>query len=91
MVVEGNPADVRCVNIVGLRRRGFTEQAIEKLRLAHKLLFRTSKPISHALKELRSKYGEDENIFHLADFVERTIAGRQGRAREIMRCRDGTI
>ncbi len=90
MVVEGNPADVRCVNTVGLRRRGFPEQTIEKLRLAHKLLFRTSKPISHALKELRTKYGDDENILHLADFVERTIAGKQGRAREIMRCQDET-
>lgn len=88
MTVEGNPAEVRCVNTVGLRRHGFTEVEIERLRTAHKILYRGEMPLSTTVERLRAKFGNDRHIAYLLQFIERTMAGKQGRARETLRCRD---
>jgi UDP-N-acetylglucosamine acyltransferase len=40
MVVDGNPLAVRGVNLVGLRRRDFSDQRISAIREMHKLLYR---------------------------------------------------
>ncbi len=40
MLVDGNPSEVRSVNLVGLRRRGFSSAEIRSLMEAHRLLFR---------------------------------------------------
>jgi len=88
MTVEGNPAGVRCVNTVGLRRHGFDEGTIERLRTAHKVLYRGQEPLSVAVRELRARFGNDKHINYLLDFIERSMAGRQGRARETLRCRE---
>ena len=88
MTVEGNPAEVRCVNSVGLRRHGFTQTALAALREAHRTLFRSHLPTSEALKELESRPALDENLRYLIEFMRRTMAGRSGRARETMRCRE---
>jgi len=88
MMVEGNPAEVRCVNTVGLRRHGFDEATIERLRTAHKMLYRGASPISKVVKELRASFPDDVHVKYLLDFIERSMAGKQGRAREILRCQN---
>jgi UDP-N-acetylglucosamine acyltransferase len=40
MVVDGNPLAVRGVNLVGLRRRDFSDQRVSAIREMHKLLYR---------------------------------------------------
>ena len=40
MVVDGNPLAVRGANLVGLRRRDFSDQRISAIREMHKLLYR---------------------------------------------------
>ena len=40
MVVDGNPLAVRGVNLVGLRRRAFSDERIAAIREMHKLLYR---------------------------------------------------
>ncbi len=40
MITDGNPSKVRCINVIGLRRRGITAEAISALHEAHRLIYR---------------------------------------------------
>ncbi|NNM28607.1 MAG: acyl-[acyl-carrier-protein]--UDP-N-acetylglucosamine O-acyltransferase, partial [Akkermansiaceae bacterium] len=39
MIADGNPASLRGLNLVGLQRRGFSEDAVRSLKAAYKALF----------------------------------------------------
>src|SRR5215467_16400157 len=40
MIVDGNPAETRTINKIGLERNGVSEEAQDALRRAYKILFR---------------------------------------------------
>ena len=44
-MVQGYPARLRGINIVGLRRRGFSDETIRLLRKAYRALFMTNAPL----------------------------------------------
>ena len=48
MVVDGNPLAVRGVNLVGLRRRNFSDERIAAIREMHKLLYRQGLTLGQA-------------------------------------------
>ena len=48
MVVDGNPLAVRGVNLVGLRRRAFSDERIAAIREMHKLLYRQGLTLEQA-------------------------------------------
>ena len=48
MVVDGNPLAVRGVNLVGLRRRDFSNARIAAIREMHKLIYRQGKTLDEA-------------------------------------------
>jgi UDP-N-acetylglucosamine acyltransferase len=48
MVVDGNPLAVRGVNLVGLRRRDFSNERLGAIREMHKLLYRQGKTLEEA-------------------------------------------
>lgn len=52
VIVDGNPAAVRGVNSVGLKRRGFTPTAIQGLKRAYKIIFRQALTIKQAVEIL---------------------------------------
>jgi UDP-N-acetylglucosamine acyltransferase len=78
---DGNPARVRGLNTVGLRRAGFTPESRRQLRRAYQLLFRTGLPLADALAELER--ATDEHVLHLARFIRDSRRGfaRAGRDR----------
>ena len=57
MIVEGNPATVRGINLVGLQRRGFSEESRRALKTAYKKLFLSKKD---NLTTLTDAFGENE-------------------------------
>ena len=72
-ITDGNPARLRGVNSVGLRRGGFTEDERRALKEAYRLLFRTTTPIQDALRELDQI--DDENVAHLVKFIRSSKRG----------------
>jgi len=52
MIVDGNPAEVRGVNLVGLERRGFSPDTIRALKEAYRILYRAKLNTKQALEEL---------------------------------------
>lgn len=87
MLVDGNPCKVRCINVVGLRRNGISEDSIEALHEAHRLLYRARVPLAQARDILQSHGRLTPEIEHLLRFVSDQHEGRHGRARERERAR----
>jgi len=86
MVTEGNPAKVRGVNTIGLRRRGFANDAIDALRRAQRLIWRSHLTASQAIAKLESERDSaPPEVVHLLDFLRDMHAGRQGRGRDVLR------
>ena len=75
------------VNVVGMRRRGISENAISLVRQAHKLLYREHLK----LDEIRSRFIEQTEgvlpieLVTLLNFCEMSSRGKNGRARETFR------
>ncbi|HEV2800764.1 MAG TPA: acyl-ACP--UDP-N-acetylglucosamine O-acyltransferase [Pyrinomonadaceae bacterium] len=74
---DGNPAHVRGLNTVGLRRAGFKPESRLALKRAYQLLFRTRLPLAEALARLEEE--DDEHVRHLANFIR---GSRRGFSRE---------
>jgi len=55
----GNPASARGMNVEGLRRRGFTAEAVTSLRRAYKTLYRDGLSLEQALVRLQAQAAEE--------------------------------
>ncbi len=82
MLVEGNPARPRCVNVVALKRNDFPPEYIRALTEAHRLLYRAKVGLDHAREILRSRSKLIPPVNHLLNFIQEQQEGRHGRARE---------
>jgi UDP-N-acetylglucosamine acyltransferase len=78
MLVEGNPARVRSLNLVGLKRRGFTSADIKLLKKAFRLLYHEGMSLTKAIEQL-DLLSEAESIQYLRNFLQlATSQGRRG-------------
>jgi UDP-N-acetylglucosamine acyltransferase len=77
MIVDGNPASTRGLNIVGLQRRGFAEQDVKALKTAYKKLFlKKDGNLSTALSSLKATAAADTpQVAHLIEFLEQSERG----------------
>jgi UDP-N-acetylglucosamine acyltransferase len=82
MLVDGQPARPRCVNIVALKRAAFSEEAIRALSEAHRLMYRAKVGLQHVREFLSGGPLLHPAVLQLMDFLEQQQQGRHGRARE---------
>ncbi len=75
MLVLGQPAVVRTINIEGLRRRGFSKQSIATIKKAYRTLYRHALPLEQALQELKSMCEQEPAVQVLVDSVESSKRG----------------
>jgi UDP-N-acetylglucosamine acyltransferase len=69
MIADGNPAEVRGVNMVGLERRGFSSEAVRDLREAYKILYRSNKNTAQAIDQLRHQFTNSAAVSSLITFI----------------------
>ena len=84
MILEGHPARVRKVNVIGLERAGIALDEIHALRRAFRRLFRGEEARAVALGELESEPG-GTLVRALVTALRRTELGLKGRYRETLR------
>jgi len=72
-ITDGNPARVRGINSVGLRRADFSDEARRALKDAYRTLFRSAVPVAEALDQLNDS--DDENVRHLVSFIRESRRG----------------
>jgi UDP-N-acetylglucosamine acyltransferase len=82
MLVDGHPTRPRCINVVALKRKNFSHEAIDSLAEAHRLLFRAKVGLAHARDILRGDDHATPEVAELLAFLERQQEGKHGRARE---------
>jgi UDP-N-acetylglucosamine acyltransferase len=75
MIVDGNPAEARTINKVGLERNGISEQSQAGLRQAYKILFREGLSISNALVKIESEVSRIPEVQHLVQFIRASERG----------------
>ncbi|QEG35018.1 acyl-ACP--UDP-N-acetylglucosamine O-acyltransferase [Bythopirellula goksoeyrii] len=85
MLAEGIAAHPRCINIVALKRRDFSSDAINSLAAAHRLLYRSKVGLTHAREILRTNNQETPEVQHLLSFIDNQQEGKHGRGRELRR------
>ncbi len=82
MMVDGNPAYIVGINIVGLRRAGFSEERRRNIKNAYKILFRKQLSLSNAIEILKKEYSKNEDLELLIDFIESSKRGIVNALRE---------
>jgi len=75
MLADGNPAETRTINKVGMERNGISEEAQAALKQAYKILFREGLTISNALTRIEAELSTLPEIQHLVDFTRRSERG----------------
>src|SRR5262244_194444 len=75
MLADGNPAETRTVNKVGMERNGVSEDAQEALRRAYKILFREGLTISNALVRIEKELPGLPEMQHLIAFTRSSSRG----------------
>ena len=63
---------------MGLRRHGFSEETIAKLKKAYKTVYREGLTLKEALERIMTEHGDAAEVRHFVEFVrgsERGFAG----------------
>lgn len=82
VIVDGNPATARAVNVVGLRRGGVEPETRQALQRAFRILYRSGLAPRSALERIRDEVPPLPLVTHLVEFIEnsrRGICGPPGR------------
>lgn len=77
MIIDGNPASTRGLNLVGLQRRGFSDEAIKSLKSGYKKLFlKKDGNLATALEALKSSNSAPTpELAHLMEFIASSQRG----------------
>jgi UDP-N-acetylglucosamine acyltransferase len=75
LIADGNPAEVRGVNVVGLERRGIPPETIRVLKESYRILYRAKLNTKQAVEELRRSFGDVGEAKELIEFIEQSERG----------------
>jgi UDP-N-acetylglucosamine acyltransferase len=75
MIADGNPAEIRGVNLVGLERNGFSPEKIKLIKKAFRLIYRSKFNTAQAVKAIGKELPPDEDILQIVDFIEKSERG----------------
>lgn len=75
LMIAGQNTSAFGINTVGLRRRGFTSEAIDTLRRAYKVIFRKGFTVQQALTELELMQGECPELIPMIDALNKSTRG----------------
>ncbi|ADK85470.1 acyl-(acyl-carrier-protein)--UDP-N-acetylglucosa mineO-acyltransferase [Desulfarculus baarsii DSM 2075] len=72
---EGNRAISHGLNVIGLKRAGFADEAIETLKQAYRIIFRTRTPLADALAQVRAEVPQTAEVRRMLEFIESSKRG----------------
>lgn len=74
-LATGETATLNGLNLVGLKRRGFTKPQIQSMLAAYRTLFDDEREFASRLEDTREKYGDNEIVQRILAFID-ADAGR---------------
>ena len=75
MIADGNPAEVRGVNVVGMERAGFSQEKIKTVRQAFRLIYRSKLNTKQALEAMEKELPGSEEVALIAAFIKDSERG----------------
>lgn len=66
---SGNRAQLYGLNLVGLKRRGFSDETIANLKKAYKIIFRSALSLEEAVKKVADELGSCNECMQLIEFI----------------------
>lgn len=75
VMASGNHAKLYGLNVIGLKRRGFTEETLNALKKAYRIVFRSSLLLSVALERVRSEVEDLPEVRHFVEFIQASERG----------------
>lgn len=86
VIIEGHPAKIRQVNIIGLEREGFSKEQVDEIKKVFRVLFRSNGlNRSKSLEELERQKNISPEVEYLITFLKNIDKGKSGRFRESFR------
>ncbi|MDO3379564.1 acyl-ACP--UDP-N-acetylglucosamine O-acyltransferase [Geoalkalibacter halelectricus] len=74
-IAQGDRARTVGLNLVGLKRRGFTEETISAIKLAYRLVFRSGLRLEEALARVVTEVGEIPEVVSFVEFIRKSQRG----------------
>ncbi len=75
MIADGNPAEVRGINVVGLERKNFSAEKIKLIKEAFRLIYRSKLNTRQAIEAVRKDLPAAEEITQIIEFIEQSERG----------------
>jgi UDP-N-acetylglucosamine acyltransferase len=73
--VAGNPIEVAGINAIGLKRGGFSDEDLQNLKKAYRLLYRSGLNVTQALERIAADCQLTQHIEDLMAFIRRSDRG----------------
>ena len=70
-----DPTSYCGLNLIGLRRRGFSNEMIENIHNAYRLIYQSKLKLADALQRIREEVPMSEEIAYIIDFIESSKKG----------------
>src|SRR5262249_24038998 len=75
MIADGNPAEIRGVNLIGLERKNYPPDKIKLIKEAFRLIYRSKYNTAQALEAVRKELPQSDEFRELVEFIESTERG----------------
>jgi len=73
--IAGTPVKVSGLNTVGLKRRGFEDSQLERIKAAYRLIYRSGLNVTQAIERIEIEIEPSEEIKTLLDFIRGSQRG----------------
>src|SRR6266436_435761 len=75
MIADGNPAEIRGVNLVGLERKNFPAERVKWIKEAFRLIYRSKYNTGQAIEAIRKELAASEAVEQIVEFIEKSERG----------------
>jgi UDP-N-acetylglucosamine acyltransferase len=75
MIADGNPAEIRGINLVGLERNGFAPESVKLIKEAFRLIYRSKYNTRQAVEAIRQELPATDEITQILEFIAHSERG----------------
>ncbi len=75
MMADGHPAEVRGINLIGLKRKKYDRKVIQNIKEVHKIMYRSGLNTSQGVEKIRTSLGDSSQVSEIVTFIENTSRG----------------
>jgi len=75
MIADGNPAEIRGVNLVGLERKNFPSESVKRIKEAFRLIYHSKYNTRQAVEAMQKELPQTEEITEIVQFIEQSERG----------------